>query len=136
VPRKIPKTESASAKPSRKPEWHWAARLKASGFHLMLGISSRTENRVAFAWKVASLGLPTVLMYLGLTGDKGISSDPMRDNDHWRETVLNNTREIFPPSLWERPIQCNGTPLWLLILLCHKFHLWLLRMRRTQCGHR
>ena len=23
-----------------------------------------------------------------------------------------------------------------LILLCHKFHLWLLRMRRTQCGHR
>jgi hypothetical protein len=22
-----------------------------------------------------------------------------------------------------------------LILLCHKFHLWLLRMRRTQCGH-
>ena len=24
----------------------------------------------------------------------------------------------------------------LLLLLCHKFHLWLLRMRRTQCGHR
>ena len=23
-----------------------------------------------------------------------------------------------------------------VILLCHKFHLWLLRMRRTQCGHR
>jgi putative ABC transport system substrate-binding protein len=23
-----------------------------------------------------------------------------------------------------------------LVLLCHKFHLWLLRMRRTQCGHR
>ena len=23
-----------------------------------------------------------------------------------------------------------------LILLCHKFHLLLLRMRRTQCGHR
>jgi hypothetical protein len=24
----------------------------------------------------------------------------------------------------------------ILVLLCHKFHLWLLRMRRTQCGHR
>jgi hypothetical protein len=22
-----------------------------------------------------------------------------------------------------------------LVLLYHKFHLWLLRMRRTQCGH-
>jgi hypothetical protein len=73
------------------------------------------SNRVAFAWKVASQGVPTVLIYLGLTGDRGISSDPLRDNDHWRETVLNSTREFFFPSLWERPIHCNGTPLWLLI---------------------
>ena len=29
----------------------------------------------------------------------------------------------------------NDSDQW-LILLCHKFHLWLLRMRRTQCGHR
>jgi len=30
----------------------------------------------------------------------------------------------------------KGDLVGLLILLCHKFHLWLLRMRRTQCGHR
>jgi hypothetical protein len=48
-------------------------------------------------------------------GDKGISTEPFRDHDHWRETVLNSTRDIFPASLWERPIDINGTPLWFLI---------------------
>src|SRR6516164_6199784 len=31
---------------------------------------------------------------------------------------------------------CPHSPPSPLILLCHKFLLWLLRMRRTQCGHR
>jgi len=84
-----------------------------------VGISSTAwyqfSNRVAFAWKVASQGVPTALIYLGFTGDKGISNTELRDHDHWRETVLSSTREIFPSSLWERPIDCNGTPLWFLI---------------------
>lgn len=53
------------------------------------------SNRVAFAWKLASLRVPTALIYLGLLGDKGISADPLRDHDHWRETVVNSTRQIF-----------------------------------------
>jgi hypothetical protein len=73
------------------------------------------SNRVAFAWKLASNGIPTALIYLGFIGDKGISSDPFRDRDHWRDTVLNSTRDIFPASMWERPLDINGTPLWLLI---------------------
>ena len=30
------------------------------------------SNRLAFAWKLASLGIPTVLIYLGFTGDEVI----------------------------------------------------------------
>jgi hypothetical protein len=56
------------------------------------------SNRVAFAWKLASHGIPTVLVYLGFLGDKGISTESFRDHDHWRETVLNSAREIFPRS--------------------------------------
>jgi hypothetical protein len=41
--------------------------------------------------------------------------DPSRDHDHWRGTVLDNTREVFPASLWERPLDINGTLLWFLI---------------------
>jgi hypothetical protein len=35
-----------------------------------------------------------------------------------------------------RVIETTSGPVRGLILLCHKFHLWLLRTRRTQCGHR
>ncbi len=73
------------------------------------------SNRIAFACKLASHGLPTALIYLGFLDDKGISSEPIQDHDHWRETVLNSTWEIFPASLWERTIDINGTPLWFLI---------------------
>lgn len=73
------------------------------------------SNRVAFAWKLASQGIPTALIYLGFVGDKGISSEALRDHEHWRDTALKSTREIFPASLWERAIDINGTPLWFLI---------------------
>ena len=51
------------------------------------------SNRVSFAWKLASHGIPTALIYLGFLGDKGISTDHLRDHEHWRETVLNSTRD-------------------------------------------
>jgi hypothetical protein len=34
------------------------------------------SNRIAFAWKLASHGIPTALIYLGFLGDKGIDTDP------------------------------------------------------------
>jgi hypothetical protein len=59
--------------------------------------------------------IPTALIYLGFLGDKEISNDPLRDHDHWRKTVIENTQEIFPRMLWEKPIDINGTPLSFLI---------------------
>jgi hypothetical protein len=35
----------------------------------------RFANRLAFAWKTASEGMPTILLYLGFTGDDGISDE-------------------------------------------------------------
>lgn len=42
------------------------------------------SNRVAFAWKLATLGLPTVLVYLGFWGDDGIADvgEPFWDAEH------------------------------------------------------
>src|SRR4051812_48518227 len=38
------------------------------------------SNRVAYAWKLASLGVPTALIYLGFLGDKGLGA-PFEDHD-------------------------------------------------------
>lgn len=77
------------------------------------------SNRVAFAWKLASEGLPTVLIYLGFHGDLGISDigKPIRNDDQWRELVVStlNSEGIFPAGLWEQRIDTGGAPLWVLV---------------------
>jgi hypothetical protein len=73
------------------------------------------SNRIAFAWKLASQRIPTALIYLGFTGDKGISAEAFGDHEHWKKTVLDNTRDVFPVSAWEDRLDIDGTPLWLLI---------------------
>ena len=41
------------------------------GVNISRGSHYQLANRVAFMWKLASLGIPTVLVYLGFTGDEG-----------------------------------------------------------------
>ncbi len=70
-------------------------------------------NRVAFAWKLASIGIPTTLVYIGFTGDSGVGKALM-GHEHWRETVL-EASAVLPATVWERRIDCPAAPLWLLI---------------------
>jgi hypothetical protein len=44
------------------------------------------SNRIAVAWKLASLGIPSTLVFLGFTGDREISKDGdyFADDDHWQ----------------------------------------------------
>lgn len=75
------------------------------------------SNRLAFAWKLASLGIPTVLVYLGFTGDDGISDcdEPLRDDQHWRRIVQDQVAPVFPVECWGRAVLIDGTPVWFLI---------------------
>lgn len=47
--------------------------------------SYQLSNRIAFAWKLATLGIPVVLVYLSFTKDAGISDvgAPFEDEEHW-----------------------------------------------------
>jgi len=75
------------------------------------------SNRVAFAWKLASLGIPTVLVYLGFTGDDGIADAgvPFSDDAHWRGIFGAYVHTIVPESTFERRIDCGAAPFWLLV---------------------
>ena len=58
-------------------------------------------------------------MYLGFTGDKGISDagDPFRDEAHWKEVFRAYASGVKVASLFEQeiPISVNGTPAWFLV---------------------
>jgi hypothetical protein len=75
------------------------------------------SNRVAFAWKLASLGVPSILMYLGFIGDEGIEDvgPHFRSETHWRETVWDYMKPVLPSDFVERPIPCGSATMQLII---------------------
>jgi hypothetical protein len=87
------------------------------GVHISRDTHYQFSNRIAFSWKLASLGVPVVLIYLGFTGDMGITDqgEPLKDNRHWRTVFFEETQDIFPPAYWEREILIDQTPLWMLV---------------------
>jgi hypothetical protein len=75
------------------------------------------SNRIAFSWKLASLGIPTVLVYLGFLGDEGIADagEPFRNASHWHNAFAEYAHAVAPAALFERRIECGAAPTWFLV---------------------
>jgi len=73
-------------------------------------------NRLALTWKLASLGIPVVLLYLGFAGDDGISDvgDPFADDADWHAAFDAYSAEVAPSELLDRRLEIGSTPAWLL----------------------
>jgi len=67
------------------------------GFRLSRDKHYQLCNRIAWAWKVASLGLPVVLIYLGFTGDTYFATDYFRDEAHWQSLMASHLGPVAPP---------------------------------------
>jgi hypothetical protein len=70
-------------------------------------------NRFAWAWKLASLGIPVVLVYLGF-----LNSDEMRDRGRpfaqhkdWEDLVRSHSGAVCPEATWGTRLEVQGTPL-------------------------
>jgi hypothetical protein len=74
------------------------------------------SNRIAFAWKLASLGIPTVLIYLGFTADVGITDvgTPFSDDAHWSRIFEAHLRQVCPSPLVGRSVDAGPACFWLL----------------------
>lgn len=75
------------------------------------------SNRIAFGWKLASLGIPVVLLYLGFTGDEGIREDnrePLADNTHWNRIFRSHLEVVCPCTVLDGPLPIGDARLWLM----------------------
>lgn len=74
------------------------------------------SNRIAFAWKLADLGVPTVLLYLGFIGDTGIEdAGPMFTDDvHWQNMFAAHLAEVCPVSILSAPVATDRERMWIL----------------------
>jgi hypothetical protein len=75
-------------------------------------------NRIAWSWKLASLGIPTILIYLGFLNAAEMQSkqsQPFDDANTWEKSILNHAKGIVPNDAWDKRLEIAGTPVWFLI---------------------
>jgi hypothetical protein len=69
-------------------------------------------NRFAWAWKVASLGVPVILVYLGFLN---VTDMPgrilLKTAEDWKDAMYKHAEGIVPRDAWGKELDVNGTPL-------------------------
>ena len=88
-----------------------------AGFALSRDSHYQLSNRFAFAWKLADLGKPVVLVYLGFLNapEMGSSSRLLLSDKQWQTCVLEKSAGLVPKEAWGRTFDVKGTPLTILI---------------------
>lgn len=69
---------------------------KMPGFGTCRDKHYQLSNRIAHMWKLADMGLPVVLLYLGFTGDTYFKNDYLRDDDHWQRVMGGYMHKVVP----------------------------------------
>ncbi len=84
------------------------------GFSLSADSFYQLSNRFAFAWKLASMGVPVVLVYLGFINANEMK-DPFSSDIEWQNHVLSRSKDIIPEKAWNQTFNVNGVKLTVLI---------------------
>lgn len=89
----------------------------SKGFVFSVDSHYQFSNRFAFAWKIASMGRPVVLLYLGFlkAGEMSRGRVLLQDHAQWRRCVIAGSEGIIPEEAWGRTFHVRGTPLTVLI---------------------
>jgi hypothetical protein len=78
------------------------------------GSHYQLANRLAFTWKLGTLGIPVVLVYLGFTGDEGIrdAGQPFADDADWLRAFSEYARACIPMELLDVRHDLGAAPVW------------------------
>ena len=70
-------------------------------------------NRFAWSWKLALLGVPVVLLYLGFLNAEDMAGDGelFRSEGDWARAMKEHARGTVDDSCWENRLDVNGTTL-------------------------
>jgi hypothetical protein len=71
-------------------------------------------NRLAFAWKLASLGFPVALLYLGFYGDNGLAASFVGRAD-WEETFEAHASGVVSLQAGKPHVMIGNVPIWILL---------------------
>ena len=89
----------------------------SSGWAIHRDSHYQLSNRFAWAWKVASLGVPVILVYLGFLNADEMShrGKPFTSNKQWRDLILDHGAGVIPESAWGTRLKTAKAPMWALL---------------------
>jgi hypothetical protein len=87
-----------------------ASKALGNGWSLRADRCYQLSNRFAWSWKVASLGKPVVLVYLGFLNACEMP-EHFQDDAAWEHSLVEYAGGCVPPTAWNSRIMVNGTPL-------------------------
>jgi hypothetical protein len=74
-------------------------------------------NRFAWAWKLASMGIPTILVYLAFLQCTEMCNrgTPFSSPEDWEQSLKEHYDGIVPPNAWGVRIPTTSAPMWAFI---------------------
>lgn len=91
-------------------------RVSTRDWSLSRDVCYQLSNRFAWSWKIAALGTPVVLVYLGfLDAEDMVGSGPLfRTHGDWVKAVMGHATGVVDVSCWERRLPVQGVALFAL----------------------
>lgn len=89
-----------------------------SGFKLSRDAFYQVSNRVAWGWKLASLGVPVTVLYLGFVQDAYWPADQFRSTEEWTRAARNYLSNVVPLEALNRHLQCSAGGSLLITMGC------------------
>lgn len=79
------------------------------------------SNRFAWAWKLASLGVPVVLIYLGFLNARDMAGKELfKSSKDWESCLKEYGNGVVDNSCWGQWLDIDGTPMLPLIRACEQ----------------
>ena len=71
------------------------------------------SNRFAWSWKLATLGVPVALLYLGFLKAEEMANDgrAFRSDGDWQNELRSYCKDVVDAACWEQVWDVEGTPL-------------------------
>jgi len=74
------------------------------------------SNRFAWSWKLATLGVSVVLMYLGFLNARDMVGEKLfLSPEEWESTIKTHSESVVDNTCWNLWLNISGTPLLPLI---------------------
>lgn len=79
----------------------------APGFKLSRDAFYQVSNRIAWGWRLASLGDPVTVLYLGFVQDRYWPKDQFESNEDWMQAARSYLGNVVPVDVLDRRLQCS-----------------------------